>query len=188
MVALKRKSIAELRDELERLPEHLTGEVIDGELHVMGRPSQAHQTVEGELFSNLRRGGGGGPPAAGWRFMIEVAVTFPSGELVVPDVAGWRSEHLAGHEAENPVTVRPDWVCEVLSPSTRLKDLGPKRSLYARQGVPHLWVVDPEARTLEAFELAKDRWMLLGTWGDAGAASGVAPFPSLTLDLAGWWL
>ncbi|MDE2911520.1 MAG: Uma2 family endonuclease [Paracoccaceae bacterium] len=60
-------------------------------------------------------------------------------------------------------TITPDWVCEVLSPSTRRLDQGEKRDLYAREGVGHLWFIGPDARTLEDFELREEHWLLLAT-------------------------
>ncbi len=182
--ALKKKSNLELLAEVDRLPENMTGEVIDGELYAMGRPSGSHQNVEGELFSDLRRGGGG----SGWLILPEVEVKFSTDELVVPDLSGWRKERIAGFERQNPFTIRPDWVCEILSDSTRLKDLGPKRALYARQGVPHLWEIDPEAHILEAFSLSGPRWVLLGMWSENEVASGIDPFPEAQFDLGRWWL
>ena len=186
LTALKKSSNADLLREVERLPENMTGEVIDGELFVMGRPSFAHQNVQAELNYLMRRGGGGGP--TGWLSLPEVEVRFPSSELVVPDVSGWRAERIAGKEHENPATVRPDWVCEILSDSTRLKDLGPKRAMYARQAVPHLWVIDPLARILEAFALSGSRWVLLGMWAENQTVSEIDPFPELQLELGRWWL
>jgi len=183
-VALQRKSNLELIAEAERLPESLTGEVIDGELYVMGRPSGAHQCVEAEVATDLRRGGGGG----GWLILPEVEVRFPTDELIVPDLTGWRQERIAGFERQNPFTIRPDWVCEILSDSTRIKDLGPKRSLYARHAVPHLWVIDPEAHILESFGLDGARWVLLGMWSEAEIALGVEPFPAARFELGRWWL
>lgn len=184
-VAPKRRSNAELLIEVERLPENMTGEVIDGELHVMGRPSIAHQNVETEVSADLRRSGGG---PGGWLIVPEVEVRFPTDELVVPDLSGWRRERIAGRESESPALVRADWVCEILSDSTRLKDLGPKRDLYARQGVPHLWVIDPLAHILEAFALERARWVLLGMWSEAQVAVGIEPFPDGRFELARWWL
>lgn len=183
-VALKKKSNLELLSEIERLPENMTGEVIGGELYVMGRPSGAHQNVEMEVGNDLRHGGGG----SGWLILAEVEVRFPSNELVVPDISGWRRERIAGSERQNPFTVRPDWVCEILSDSTRIKDLGPKRDLYGRQGVPHLWVIDPEAHILEAFALTNARWVLLGMWSEAQIATGIEPFPDARFELSRWWL
>ncbi len=80
----------------------MTGEVIDGELHVMGRPSIAHQNVETEVSADLRRSGGG---PGGWLIVPEVELRFPTDELVVPDLTGWRRERIAGRENENPATV-----------------------------------------------------------------------------------
>jgi Uma2 family endonuclease len=182
---LKRRSNTELLVEVEHLPPNMTGEVIDGELHVMGRPSIAHQNVETEVSADLRRSGGG---PGGWLIVPEVELRFPTDELVVPDLTGWRRERIAGRENENPATVRPDWVCEILSDSTRLKDLGPKRALFARQGVPHLWVIDPLTHILEAFSLDRGRWVLLGMWSEAEVATGVEPFPDARFDLSRWWL
>lgn len=184
-VAIQKKSSAELLAEVESLPESVTGEVIDGELYVMSRPSGSHQNALTEVTTACRPGGGG---PTGWFVLPEVEVRFPTQELVVPDVTGWRAERIAGFERQNPYTVRPDWVCEILSDSTRLKDLGPKRDLYARQGVPHLWLIDPEAHILEAFTLSSGRWLLLGMWSETQIATGVEPFPGLQLDLSRWWI
>ncbi|MGV3625384.1 MAG: Uma2 family endonuclease [Archangium sp.] len=85
-----KKTPEELLAELTRLPDNMVGEVIDGELWTMGRPSLTHQTVEGALESELRRGGGCG--ASGWLIASEVELLFPSRELLVPDVVGWRRE------------------------------------------------------------------------------------------------
>lgn len=181
------KSNAELLRELAALPDGQSGEVIDGALYVMGRPNPKHQAAEGEVFAQLRKGGPGGR-GGGWIFLPEVSVRFPSDEEVVPDVAGWRRERLGEHFDENPIRVRPDWVCEILSDSTRVKDLGPKRKLYARQGVPWLWLIDPHARVLEAFQLVGTTWQLQGTWSEADVIKGLDPFPELTIQLADWWL
>jgi Uma2 family endonuclease len=184
---VRRKSHQELLAEAAALPERLTGEVIDVELYVMTRPTPAHQEVEFGLLSGLKFGSGG-PPASAWYFQHEVEILFPMSELAVPDVSGWRSERIAGHRNDNPITIVADWVCEVLSDSTRRKDLGAKRDLYARQGLGHLWLVDPAAQVLEAFALTEHRWTLLGAWTGAAVVTGVAPFPELRFELARWWL
>lgn len=184
--ARQKKSNVELLLEVERLPENMVGEVIDGDLHVMSRPSGFHQNTLAEVAAASRTGSGGG--GSGWLILPEVEVRFPTQELVVPDLTGWRAERIAGQERQNPYTVRPDWVCEILSASTRLKDLGPKRTLYARQGVPHLWLIDPEAQSLEAFGLSGGRWLLLGMWSESQMAAGVDPFPEVQFDLSRWWL
>jgi Uma2 family endonuclease len=187
--AARLQTNAELCDVADALEAPLVGEVIDGHLYTMARPSPAHASVEEGLIIDLRAGRqGGGPPPAGWYFKIEVEVRFPSDEKVVPDVSGWRAERIAGHRNDNPIRIRPDWVCEVLSDSTRKKDLGVKRDLYARQGVGHLWLVDPDERRLEAFALDDlGRWVLLGSYFDE-AIVDVAPFAGVPMQMAGWWL
>ena len=80
----------------------------------------------------------------------------------------------------------PDWVCEVLSPSTAPTDRAEKMPVYAREGVAYVWLVDPIARTLEAFSLDAGRWVVLGTWRDE-ARVRVAPFAEHEIALADLW-
>ena len=80
----------------------------------------------------------------------------------------------------------PDWVCEVLSPSTVQMDRARKLGIYAREGVPHAWLVDPLARTLEVLRLENGRWSLLGTHvGDEVVR--VEPFVEIELELQLLW-
>lgn len=186
-MAPRPKTNAELLRELASLPEGEAGEVIDGALYVMGRPNLRHQTAEDEIVSLLKKGGPGGR-GGDWVLASEVSVRFPTDEEVVPDISGWRRDRFGARFDENPVRLRPDWVCEILSDSTRLKDLGPKRRLYAQQGVPYLWLIDPHAQVLEAFSLVGHAWQLLGTWTQNDVVSGLAPFPELSFTLSDWWL
>ena len=84
------------------------------------------------------------------------------------------------------VTLAPDWVCEVLSPSTRKVDLHEKRPLYAREGVAHLWLVEPADRTLEAFELHDGQWLLIASAKDDDPVS-IRPFDAITFSLGDLW-
>ena len=103
----------------------------------------------------------------------------------MPDLAGWRRSRLPEPGVER-ITIAPDWVCEIHSPSTRRHDLKIKRPFYARVGVGHLWYVDLEARTLTASRLEDAKWVELGVWCDDDRAH-VTPFEELELDLAAWW-
>jgi len=87
-----------------------------------------------------------------------------------------------GHKVE----VVPDWVCEIFSPSTKSTDREEKMPLYARHGVRHAWLLDPGARTLEAYELVAESWTPLGVYRDDDTVS-VAPFAAISIRLADLW-
>jgi Uncharacterized protein conserved in cyanobacteria len=107
-------------------------------------------------------------------------------EVAVPDLAGWRRERMPILPKDHRFEVVPDWVCEVLSPSTAQKDRALKLPLYARFGVPHAWLVDPLARTLEAFELRDGLWSLTGVFKDEDTVAA-PPFAAVPFDLAVLW-
>ena len=154
----------------------------------MPRPSGRHGLAESALGADLGppfNFGRGGP--GGWLILTEPETHFVRDtEVAVPDLVGWRRERMPlvtdGHRFE----VVPDWVCEILSPSTARKDRFVKLPLYAKCGVAHTWLVDPEAHTLEAFEPRQGFWMLIATLRD-DAAVRVAPFDAIEFSLGDLW-
>ena len=122
---------------------------------------------------------------SGWRILDEPEVHLGN-EIVVPDLAGWRRERMPELLDTAYYTLAPDWISEVLSPSTRKVDLVHKRPLYAREEISHLWFIDPSERILEAFELHKGRWMLIASLEDDASVS-VAPFDAITFGLKDLW-
>jgi Uma2 family endonuclease len=106
-------------------------------------------------------------------------------EEVVPDLAGWRRERLP-ELPEGPIDVVPDWVCEVLSPTTRQHDLRIKRPLYAEAGVGHMWLVDVDARTVVVSRNEGGRWVELGVWAESERLRA-EPFEAFELPLADLW-
>jgi Uma2 family endonuclease len=108
-------------------------------------------------------------------------------DVLVPDLAGWRCTRLPIVPREPFFTLVPDWVCEVLSPSSVAMDRVRKKHIYAREGVEFVWLVDPVGRTLEAFQLQEGRWLELGSWGDDDRVR-VAPFDAIELELSALWL
>jgi len=173
-------------DDLLAVPDHLVAEILDGELHTSPRPAPRHaQTttgLTGDLFGPFDRGRGG---PGGWHILIEPELHFGD-DVVVPDVAGWRRTRLVEMPAEAFFTLAPDWVCETLSPSTERIDRGKKLAIYAREGVGHLWLLNPIAETLEAYRLEQGRWLLLVTHaGDVAAR--VEPFDAVELELWRLW-
>ncbi len=176
---------ATYRDVLDA-PPHMVAEILRGALHLQPRPANRHavagSSLGDELVSPFQKGRGG---PGGWWVLDEPELHFGE-DLLVPDLAGWRRERLPVPPDEAYFTLAPDWVCEILSPSTRKFDLEGKRPVYGREGVRHLWLVDPSARSLEAFAL-KD-----GAWSPAGAARGdepvsLPPFEAVTFPLDALW-
>jgi Uma2 family endonuclease len=175
-------------EQLLNLPENLTGEIIGGELHVQPRPAGMHVNAELGLGSVLRipfHKGQGGP--GGWWIEIEPEVHFIRDTVVaVPDLAGWRRERMPELPKDHRFEVVPDWVCEILSPSTAAKDRIKKLPLYAEYRVAHVWLVDPLAGTLEAFSLREEGWLLVATLAEDDAVR-VAPFDAISFSLADLW-
>jgi Uma2 family endonuclease len=128
--------------------------------------------------------GRGGP--GGWVFINEEEVHLGP-HVTVPDIAGWRRERLPpGAAASKFFEVAPDWICELLSPSTEKYDKGDKRRIYALYGVPHLWHVDPRAKILEVFALQGKDWLLTHTFVDREDVCA-PPFTEVTFSLGLLW-
>lgn len=173
-------------DDLLKVPDHLVAEIIDGELFTSPRPAPRHADASSGL-SGLLRGpfdrGRGGP--GGWRILAEPELHLGP-QIVVPDIAGWRRERLPSLPQEAFFSVSPDWICEVVSPSTAALDRVKKLAIYARENVSHAWIVDPLAQTLEVMRLDRGRWAIVGTWaGDATVRA--EPFDAIDCDLTLLW-
>jgi len=174
-------------EDILALPEHITGEIIDGVLYTQARPRTTH-TRSSSLLGTLLGGpfdlGSGGP--GGWIVLDEPELHTPDGNVVVPDIGAWRRECMPQLPDEPYLTICPNWVCEVLSPSTGVKDRAKKMPLYLRWGVQHLWLVDPGLRTLEIFRAERERWMVIGTWSE-DARLRAEPFDAIELQLELLW-
>jgi len=173
--------------DLEELPPHHVGELIGGELYVSPRPRPRHSRAAFRLSNALgpfdEDPGEEGP--GGWVLLIEPELHLGE-EVLVPDLAGWRRERMPVLPDEVGIELAPDWVCEVLSPSTAALDRNRKMGSYAREGVRHLWLVDPAAQSLEVFRLENGRWSMLGT--HAGEVTVRAePFEMRALELGRLW-
>ena len=169
--------------DIEAVPPHLVAEIIYGVLETHPRPAGRHGTAAVELGFELvgpfRRGRGG---PGGWRFVVEPELHL-DGNVVVPDIAGWRKERLLHLPATAYFEIAPDWVCEILSPSTTRLDRGPKRAIYGAAGVAFLWLLDPVERVLEAFQLVSRKWELVGVaTGDDQVK--LPPFDAISFPLA----
>ncbi|MCE9670921.1 Uma2 family endonuclease [Myxococcus stipitatus] len=173
-------------EEYEQLPEGVHAEIIDGELHVNPQPAIPHVRSTSRLGTILGPFDLGSGGFGGWVLLDEPELRFERGDILVPDVGGWRRERMPVLPQGVGFTLPPDWVCEVLSPSTELRDRGRKMEIYAREGVKHLWFVNPRARTLEVFALHGGVWERLGLHsGDELVRA--EPFEAMVLKLALLW-
>jgi Uma2 family endonuclease len=183
--AVRHKTFDELYAEIRQLPEGSRGEILEpGKLHVMGRPGKRHRRSAQALHIDLG-GADQGTGGTGWWIELEPEVRFGE-RLFDPDLAGWRVERVPELPEENPIAVRPDWVCEVLSPSTAVSDVRVKLPVYAAAGVPFVWLVDPEIALVQVFAPEGGRPLLVATASDEERVR-LPPF-DLDLDPRRWWL
>jgi Uma2 family endonuclease len=184
-LVLAKKKMATYAD-LQALPPHLVGEILDGELVVSPRPASLHARATSRLGIEIGGPfdtGKGGP--GGWIILDEPELHLV-GQVMVPDLAGWRRERMPEMPDVSYFELSPDWVCEVLSPATAKVDRAGKMRHYAAAQVRNVWLVDPAATTLEIYRLDGAGWRLLET--HAGEAKvRVEPFDAVELDLASLW-
>lgn len=172
--------------DLVALPDHLVGEIVDDELYASPRPAPRHARSASSLGALLLGPfdhGRGGP--GGWMILDEPELHFGR-DVVVPDVAGWRRERQPRLPATAWFDLAPDWLCEVLSPSTAALDRARKLRIYARERVRHVWLVEPLGQTLEILRLESDGWVLVNTHaGDQLVRA--EPFDAVDLELGLLW-
>ena len=178
------KKLATYAD-LEALPEDVRAELIGGQIVALPAPLPRHSKVARALGRFIGGpfdddDGHGGP--GGWWIFPEVDVQLGA-EVVRPDVSGWRRGRLLDPGDIRPITVAPDWVCEVLSPSNEAHDRVYKRNLYAGAGVGYYWLINPAERVLEALALRDGAWGELGAYDDTATAVRIEPFQQVELDV-----
>ncbi len=173
-------------EDLLQVPDGLVAEIVDGELHTSPRPAPRHADASSGLGGALRGPfdrGRGGP--GGWRILAEPELHLAR-DIVVPDIAGWRRERMPDLPEQAYFSVAPDWLCEVVSPSTAAFDRVKKLAVYARERVSHAWLVDPLAHTIEVLRLESGRWTIVSTCAGADLVR-VEPFEAIELDLTLLW-
>jgi Uma2 family endonuclease len=169
------------------VPDNFVAEILGGELYAFPRPASPHAHAAGRLLVKLSgplQDGDNGP--GGWWFLPEPELHFGA-DVLVPDIAGWRRERMPRIPNVAYFTLAPDWLCEVLSPSTEKIDRREKLAIYAREGVGHVWLVDPLEQTLEVLRLEAQRWSLVAKH-EAEAKVRAGPFDAIELALRSLWL
>ncbi len=174
-------------EDLFDLPEHIIGEIIHGQLVTHPRPAPKHasaaSTIGMTIGTPYHRGRDGGP--GGWRILFEPELHLDP-HILVPDLAGWRRERMPELPDTAYFTLPPDWICEVLSPGTARVDRADKMPIYAAQGIPFLWLIDPTPRTLEVFLLRAGRWVLEHVYQEDEEVRA-APFEAISFPLGALW-
>jgi Uma2 family endonuclease len=169
--------------DLRAVPEHFVAEMLDGELYATPRPAMPHAHASSVVMQKLGSFHRSGP--GGWLIVFEPELHFGN-DVLVPDIAGWRRERLPTLPAVAYMTLVPDWVCEVLSPATERIDCGRKLQCYAREGVVHVWLLDPIQQALEVLALDDGRWVSQGRY-QGEALVRAAPFDTVELELGSLW-
>jgi Uma2 family endonuclease len=168
-------------------PPHMVAELVDGELHLQPRPASKHARASSNLGADINHPfdrGRGGP--GGWWILDEPELHLGP-DVLVPDLAGWRRDRMPEFPDVPFFTLPPDWVCEVLSPSTSRIDKVLKARIYAREQVPWFWLVDPKARLVEVRRLQEGQWVIVDT-ADASAPVRLPPFDAVELNPADWFV
>ena len=173
--------------DIEALPPHITGQIIFGVLHSHPRPTPQHGEAATNLASQIQNpfGRKRGVPG-GWIFQIEPELHLGA-HVVVPGLAGWRVETLPRLPKTAFFETAPDWLAEILSPSTQKIDRTSKLQIYAGNGVKHCWYADPIVRTLEVFELKAAAYSLIATFKDDGTVAA-PPFQGHSFPLNALWV
>lgn len=185
MSALPQRQSATYAD-LFDLPPHVVGEIVNGTLYTHPRPAPKHalssSALGGVLHPRFHRGNG---EPGGWVILFEPELHL-DGDIIVPDLVGWRRQRMSQLPETAWFELAPDWVCEVLSPSTARLDRVQKMPLYHAAGVTHFWLVDPDLQTLEAYEREQNRWALIGSYAGEDTVR-VPPFDAVEIALGGLW-
>ncbi len=173
-------------EDLVKLPDNLVAEIVDGELYASPRPAPRHAVADAVLGGRLvpsYHEGRGGP--GGWWILGEPEIHLGR-QVVVPDWAGWRRSRMPAIPATAYFSLPPDWLSEILSPSTASLDRAKKLRVYATHGVDHVWLIDPLAYTLEVLRLEAGRWTVLAVHaGDETVRA--EPFTEIEIELRALW-
>jgi Uma2 family endonuclease len=170
-------------EDLKAVPSNFFAEILGGDLVTHPRPIARHESASKGLGIKIANPFQYEPSGrGGWIFLDEPELHLGF-DVVVPDLASWRKENSTTLAEKSFIETSPDWVCEILSPSTERYDRGIKRRIYAEAGVQYLWLVNPQEQVLEAFKLMGKDWLLIGTV-IAGQEVSIEPFNAISFPLS----
>ena len=173
--------------DLEAVPSNLIAEILGGVLYTQPRPASRHARATSCLGADLvvyfDRGRAG---PGGW-IILDKPELHVGEDVVVPDIARWRRTRMPEVPDTPAFSLAPDWVCEALSPGTAGRDRTVKLEIYRREGVGHLWFLDPVAKTLEVLRLDGEGYRVAATFAGDGTVEA-EPFDAVGLELGGLWI
>ncbi|HVT42990.1 MAG TPA: Uma2 family endonuclease [Thermoanaerobaculia bacterium] len=177
---------AALYEDLAGVPDDKIAEIIEGDLYVSPRPAPRHanatSTLGADLHDAFQRGRRG---PGGWWILDEPELHLGA-DVLVPDIGGWRHERMPELPELPWFEIPPDWLCEVISPSSERIDRQAKLPIYARAAIQFLWIVDPSLRTLEVLARKDGGWRLVSAHsGDTVICE--PPFEAVSIELAPLW-
>lgn len=161
-------------------------ELVGGALVEKAAPTAEHgrgqNAVGGSLRHRFDRRPGGRWPG-GWWFATETHVQYQANVVFCHDLVGWRRDRVSVYPTGFPVQTRPDWVCEVLSPSNEKRDFVDKpRAMHAAR-VPHYWILDVLEKILLVHRYSPDGYTMILSAG-VGETIRAEPFDAVELRVA----
>jgi len=174
-------------DDFRAIPEaERFHELIAGELIQKAPPSGEHGAAQAAIVATVapkfQRKPGDGHGLGGWWIATEVEILLETGDIVRPDIVGWRREHCPERPTGMPVKLRPDWICEVVSPSNAQHDTIDKLRLYHHVAIPHYWLADPRDATLTVLRWSPDGYLTRLRAG-RGEVVRAEPFEAIELTV-----
>ena len=169
---------------LDTMSDDQRAEVVDGELVQEAMTSFEHGDAQSSMAAEIKsRFGGGGPDGrSGWWIATETTVIYAADQGFRHDLVGWRKARVPNRPKGRRVTIRPDWVCEILS-TNKSKDLVSKRRVLHDKGVPHYWILDPDGKTLSVLRWHAEGY-LMATAVSPGDVAALEPFDAVELEVA----
>jgi Uma2 family endonuclease len=170
-------------EDLLRVPQNMVAELIEGEIYASSRPGYRHANAASELLTILRWHLGR-PGRGEWHVVFEPELHL-GGNVLGPDLAGWRVERVPVMSDTVAIEIVPDWVCEVTSPASGRLDRLRKIPAYSRSDVGYAWLLNPEQQMVEVYRRYGDGW-IVKTYGEE-LATRIEPFEAIEIDLTLIW-
>lgn len=177
------KKIATFEDWM-MLPEETRAELIDGEIVKKASPSAEHSFAQVGVLDCLRPFRSGGGRSSGWWILTEASIKYEkSAQGLIADVAGWKKCNYPEAPKGYPITILPDFVCEICV-TTWKKDTTIVFKTLETDGVPYYWLLDVERKNLIVYELVNGRYTIAHNFFPENGPQRIEPFTEIETDVA----